>query len=360
VPHKTGLVVGKFAPFHNGHRFVVDTALKHCEEVIVLVYSEPDFVRMPSHARARWIRSVYRSDPRVRVFMPQGAPPNDADNFTHREFVRVWLEARGLHVDAVFGSDEYIPGFAAHIGSKAHVVDAPRATHPMSGTMIRQMIKAITKASSFENHGEEVRVHYNRDFLRDLFPAVPDEVFKGLHFWMQPVQTVVFLGAESTGKSTLAARMALEYKTTWVPEYGREVWERKSGQLEPEDYVHIARHHRELEVLAVLEAHERQRPWVFVDTNAITTAFLGYAYQGGTPTEVLALARAAETRYHHVFVCADDIPFEQDGWRDNAVWRSRAQHIIRYDLDVRGVPYTVVSGNLETRVAQVKSVFKGL
>jgi HTH-type transcriptional regulator, transcriptional repressor of NAD biosynthesis genes len=177
---------------------------------------------------------------------------------------------------------------------------------------------------------------------------------------MQPVQTVVFLGAESTGKSTLAARMALEYKTICVLEYGREVWERKGGQITPEDYVHIARHHRELEVLAVLEAHERGRPWVFVDTNAITTAFLGYAYEGHAPAEVLSLARAAETRYHHVFVCADDIPFEQDGWRDDTVWRSRAQNMIRYDLDVRSVAYTVVSGDLETRVAQVKSVLKGL
>jgi HTH-type transcriptional regulator, transcriptional repressor of NAD biosynthesis genes len=360
MPLKTGLVVGKFAPFHNGHRFVVDTALEHCAEVIVLVYSEPDFARMPSHARARWIRDVYRDDPRVRVFTPQGAPPNDADDFTHREFVRLWLEVRGLHVNTAFGSDDYIPGFAAHIGAKAHVVDAARAKYPMSGTMIRQTIKAISKDSRLEANGEEVRVYYNRDLLIDLFPAVPDEVFKGLHFWMQPVQTVVFLGAESTGKSTLAARMALEYKTACVPEYGREVWERKNGQLEPEDYVHIARHHRELEVRAVVEAHERQRPWVFVDTNAITTAFLGYAYEGSVPAEVLELARAAETRYHHVFVCADDIPFEQDGWRDDAVWRSRAQHMIRYDLDVRGVSYTVVSGDLETRVAQVKRVLEGL
>jgi HTH-type transcriptional regulator, transcriptional repressor of NAD biosynthesis genes len=360
VPLETGLVVGKFAPFHNGHRFVVNTALEHCAEVIVLVYSEPDFARMPSHARARWIREVYSDDPRVCVFTPQGAPPNDADDFTHREFVRLWLEAHGLHVNTVFGSDDYILGFAAHIGAKAHVVDAPRAKYPMSGTMIRQTMEAITKNSSLTANGEEVRVDYNRDFLRDLFPAVPDEVFKGLHFWMHPVQTVVFLGAESTGKTTLAKRMALEYKTTCVLEYGREVWEHKGGQLEPEDYVHIARHHRELEVRAVVEVHERKRPWVFVDTNAITTAFLGYAYEGGVSVEVLELARTAETRYHHVFVCADDIPFEQDGWRDNAVWRSRAQHMIRYDLDVRGVPYTIVSGDLEARVAQVKRVLEGL
>jgi len=48
----------------------------------------------------------------------------------------------------------------------------------------------------------------------------------------------------------------------------------------------------------------------------------------------------------------------QDGWRDNDFWRKRAQGLIKYDLAVRGVAYTVVSGNLETRVAQVKSLLE--
>jgi HTH-type transcriptional regulator, transcriptional repressor of NAD biosynthesis genes len=323
---KTGLVVGKFAPLHKGHELVLETAQNQCQRVLVLCYSNPDFPTMPSQARAGWIRALY---PNLEVHVPPNPPPNDSSDFMHREFVRHWLENKGEKVDAVFGSDDYLNGFAAHIGALPVVVDAARAKVPISGTHLRQD----------SSH---------------LLQFVSPLVRRHLEFWAQPVQKVVFMGAESTGKSTLTARMAQEYGTTFVAEYGREVWERKNGQLEPEDYIHIAKTHRQLEDAAVLSA----KRFLFVDTNAITTMFLGYAYEGKMLPQLTELARDAENRYHHIFLCGDDIPFVQDGWRDDAVWRSRAQGMVRYDLAVRGVAYTEVRGSLEARVLQVKAVLK--
>src|SRR5690606_10131203 len=49
--------------------------------------------------------------------------------------------------------------------------------------------------------------------------------------WLHPrvlrdhVVNVVFLGAPSTGKTTISARLAREFQTEWMPEYGREYWE---------------------------------------------------------------------------------------------------------------------------------------
>ena len=43
------------------------------------------------------------------------------------------------------------------------------------------------------------------------------------------VEMVVFVGAESTGKSTLVEYLAREYDTAFVPEIGRSVWEEKNG-----------------------------------------------------------------------------------------------------------------------------------
>ena len=43
--------------------------------------------------------------------------------------------------------------------------------------------------------------------------------------------TVVLIGAESTGKTSLCERLAARFHTVWVPEFGREHWERKiAGQ----------------------------------------------------------------------------------------------------------------------------------
>jgi HTH-type transcriptional regulator, transcriptional repressor of NAD biosynthesis genes len=52
-------------------------------------------------------------------------------------------------------------------------------------------------------------------------------------------------------------------------------------------------------------------------------------------------------RYRHVFPCGDEIPFEQDGWRDNVVWRGRMQRMVLHDLAVRGIEYQVVTGTVE-------------
>ncbi len=311
-----GLVVGKFAPLHAGHQWLLETALKECEAVTVLVYSHPDFPAMPSEVRANWLRALY---PRLEVFVPDDPPSNDASDLEQREFVKGWLLAREIAVDAVFTSEGYGAGFAAHLGVTHRLVDLERGRFPVSGTQIR------------------ADVHASRHKLEPLVYA---------HF----VQKVVFLGAESTGKSTLTARMALEFDTMFVPEVGREVWERKNGVLELSDYVDIANRHRDLEDAALLES----KRFLFVDTNAITTMFLGYAYESDGLLELTRLARVAENRYQHVFLCDTDFPFVQDGWRDNDAWRKRAQGLIKYDLTVRGVPYTLVSGDLETRVAQVK------
>ena len=163
------------------------------------------------------------------------------------------------------------------------------------------------------------------------------------------VKKIVLMGAESTGKSTLAAELAAHFNTCHVAEYGREVWEAKQGQLTLQDYVDIAVEHRAREDAAVMDS----RNYLFVDTNALTTLFLSYYYHRGGLPQLHALAEACRDRYARVFVCDDDIPFDQDGWRDNALWRSRLQGLILYDLDRRAIPYEIVSGTLDSRVRQI-------
>lgn len=379
MAHKsTGLIVGKFAPFHYGHKFVIDTALEKMDQVVVLVYSNPDFPDMPAHVRANWIRSIYKDKP-VYVFTPENPPPNDADDFTQREFVKQWLEQHRSTlpfnsknwIDTVYGSDEYIPGFARHIEAGHSMVDAKRSKHAVSGTEVREYMKALEHSASIDDYGS---TRYDEKGFYDFW-FTPDVVTAELRFWMQPIKKVVFLGAESTGKSTLTERMAKEFNVVHVAEYGREYYEKKGGELELQDYVNIAKEHRRLEARATVELAKKMgrysdkkpsslvnseaQSYLFIDTNAITTLFFSYYYnQGGLP-ELHGLANECNNRYHHVFVCADDIGFEQDGWRDNEIWRGRMQGMVLHDLDSRGIHYTVVRGDLEQRVQQVKTILAG-
>jgi HTH-type transcriptional repressor of NAD biosynthesis genes len=316
-PHEHALVVGKFAPLHLGHEYLLRRAGEVAEQVTVLVWSEPDFPEMPSPVRAGWVRSRF---PRATVLALDG-PANDAPGPVHWAYVRQVLDEHGLAPDVVLSSEAYGEPFAAHLGIRHEPVDPDRVTVPVSGTAIR------------------ADVHAHRHLLDPLVYA---------HF----VERVVFMGAESTGKSTLAARMAAELGTVHVGEYGRDHYEAKGGDLDLEDYVVIARRHRELED----ETAQAASRWLFVDTNAVTTMFFSHYYNRDSLPELRALADDCAARYRHVIVCDDDIPFEQDGWRDTAEWRTRMQGMVLHDLAVRGIHYHLVRGTLDERVAQVMAI----
>ena len=175
----------------------------------------------------------------------------------------------------------------------------------------------------------------------------------------QQAQRIVFVGAESTGKSTLSDYLAHVYETVSVPEIGRFIWEEKQGRLNAADYVEIALKHREAEDAAVPQA----RRWLFVDTNALTTLLLGIQFKqvgDPPPAELLRCADDCRARYAHTFVCADDIPYEEQDVREDEAWRGRIQQLVLQDLDARRIPFTVVRGSVDERAAQVRRVLDGL
>ena len=316
--HEHALVVGKFAPPHRGHQLLLDRACEVAERVTVVVWSNPDFDDMPSRVRAGWIQELY---PQAHVIVGDGGPPNDAPGPVHWAFIVGLLATHGGTPDVVLSSEQYGEPFAEYLGAVHVEVDRYRTMCSVSGTDIR------------------ADVHAHR---ADLDPLVYR------HF----VERVVFLGAESTGKSTLAARMAEEFGTQCVAEYGRVHYEERHGELDLEDYVTIATRHRELEDDAALRASQ----CLFIDTNALTTMFFSHYYNRASLPALRVMADECRARYQYVIVCDDDIPFEQDGWRDNETWRERMQGMVLHDLAVRGIEYHVVSGSLDDRVAQVKAV----
>ena len=105
------------------------------------------------------------------------------------------------------------------------------------------------------------------------------------------------------------------------------------------------------------------RRWLFVDTNALTTLLLGIQFKqvgDPPPAELLRCADDCRARYAHTFVCADDIPYEEQDVREDEAWRGRIQQLVLQDLDARRIPFTVVRGSVDERAAQVRRVLDGL
>jgi HTH-type transcriptional repressor of NAD biosynthesis genes len=342
--YSTALVVGKFWPPHRGHQLLLETAAAQASELIVLVYANPDSRMQPAAMRAQWLRELYRGDeladgPQIgrtplRIFAlsaeADGVPPDVADDYTHREFVRQWLARQAITVDVVFSSEAYGPGFAEHLGADHIAGDMARQAVPVSGTLVRADPAAYAS--------------YLHPLVAAQLGVVPPA----------PVPRVVFLGAESSGKSTLCAALAEACGTTWVAEYGRTLHEQKNGNLDFEDLLYIARRHAELEDEAAAQA----RGVLFCDTNAATTALYSYYYFHCCDPALQALAAVCGQRYAHTFVCAPTVPFEQDGWRGPEALRSFQHGAILMQLDFYGIPYTLVQGTVAERVAQVRAVLK--
>ena len=58
---------------------------------------------------------------------------------------------------------------------------------------------------------------------------------------MKPIQKIVVLGPESTGKSTLCAALAAHYKTIWTPEYARQYLSEYGTKYTYDDLLTIAK-----------------------------------------------------------------------------------------------------------------------
>ena len=164
---------------------------------------------------------------------------------------------------------------------------------------------------------------------------------------MSAVTRVAILGAESSGKSTLAAALARHYDTVWVPEYLREFVE-TAGRVpvEGEQYP-IARTQMERENAAASDASR----FLFCDTTPMMTALYSRWYWGRVDAQLAALDQRHD--YAYTLVTAPDSPWVADGLqRESESVRQAVHEQVLELLAERGISYLLVSGNLPQRMLQ--------
>jgi NadR type nicotinamide-nucleotide adenylyltransferase len=161
------------------------------------------------------------------------------------------------------------------------------------------------------------------------------------------VLRVAILGAESSGKSTLAASLAEALNTLWVPEYLREFVETTGRVPREEDQFGIARTQREREDAAASGAHGV----LLCDTTPLMTALYSRWYWGRVDAGLAALD--ARHDYALTLVTAPDGPWVADGLqRESPQVRQRVHEQLLQVLHQRAITYALVSGSLEQRLLQ--------
>ena len=164
---------------------------------------------------------------------------------------------------------------------------------------------------------------------------------------------VAILGAESSGKSTLAAALAERYGTVWVPEYLREFVATQGRVPVAEDQYGIARTQVEREAAAAAQA----RHFLFCDTTPLMTVVYSRHYFHGADAPLAALADAAH--YDLTLVTAPDSPWVADGLqRESEAVRQLIYRYLLDELDARGIAYHVLHDSLEARLEQAAPLLR--
>lgn len=319
---RTGLTLGKFAPLHKGHQYLIETALQEVDRLIILIYDVPKVTPVPLQVRAQWIRRLY---PETEVIEVSGGP--EEVGYTpeimraHEKFILGIL--KGRIITHFYSSERYGDHMSQALGAIKRTIDVNRENVPISATKIRQDYFS------------------SREFLS---PVVYND----------HIANVVFLGAPSTGKTTIAEVLSKRFATAWMPEYGREYWEKHQvgRRLSPSQLVEIAEGHVAREEKLLFESNR----FLFTDTNAITTYLFALHYHGSSPARVRELASHCRERYDLVFLCDIDIPYENTWDRSGEVNRQEFQQRTVSELKSRDIPYHLLSGDLSQRIAHVTDV----
>ncbi len=169
---------------------------------------------------------------------------------------------------------------------------------------------------------------------------------------------ILILGPESTGKSTLAEKLALHYADPWVPEVAREYLEKLDRPYTYEDLLQIGKQQMNLEDELALTATR----FLFCDTDLrVIQVWSQHRFGKVDPWVLEEIARRT---YDLILLCAPDLPWQEDPLREHPELEMR-QHFFEFYQQLSkasGFPWVLISGEkaerLSTAIEAVESLIK--
>lgn len=311
---KRGLVIGKFMPIHNGHIALINFASAQCDELIVSMSFTPHDP-IPAELRFGWIMEIFQNQPNI-------IPAIIIDDFDNEalpliERTNLWSIRMGEvypKIDILFSSEDYGAPFAMNMAAEHILFDQQRSAIPVSATLIRN--------APFKHWA------YIPDVVKPYF-----------------VKKVCFYGPESTGKSTMAEKMAKHYRTVFVPEVARELI--TSNDITIDDIIKIG----QAQTNRVKEMTNIANKIVFCDTDLITTKIYAKYYLNQVPDILNKLEN--EISYDLYFLLDIDVAWVADHLRDFGDRRLEMFNLFKSELDKRGINYILISGGYEEREEKI-------
>jgi NadR type nicotinamide-nucleotide adenylyltransferase len=175
------------------------------------------------------------------------------------------------------------------------------------------------------------------------------------------VKKVVVIGPESTGKSSLCAKLAEHFNSIWCPEYAREYLTTNGKEYGYDDLLKIAKEQLLLEDSYTKKLEENNsNPLLFVDTDMyVLKVWCEYVFH---QCHHFILEQICERKYDLYLLCNVDLPWVQDELREYPEDGPRQELFQIYkDLLInQDVPWVTISGNFEERELAAITAVNGL
>jgi HTH-type transcriptional regulator, transcriptional repressor of NAD biosynthesis genes len=311
---RTGLIIGKFMPLTKGHIALIDFGIQNCDNLIVAVCSlksEP----INGSLRYNWVKKYYGNNTRVQVVHITEEIPGTSES--SREISKLWsdyLKAMLPQVNIVFASEQYGEYVAEYMGIDYKLFDVKREAVPISATMVR--------GNPFK--------------YWDYIPHIVK------HYY---VKKVCVYGPDSCGKSTLTTDLAKHYKTAFVPEIARNMFEWSNLHI---DNLNI----NQLEQFARLQSEAVKSMVHFADkvlicdTDNITTQIYSEVYCGQITEEI---TKYEDIDYELYLLLDIDTPYIEEGQRNLPHRRREMFKRFKSELEKRSIKYVLIDGSWKER-----------
>lgn len=135
---KIGFTIGKFAPLHKGHQYLIEKGIKEMDEFYVIVY-ETSVMDIPVEQRASWIKELY---PNVHILLAKNPPSQYG---LDEESIKIQMDylkkiIKDIPVTHFYNSEPYGKFVARDLQIEEVQVDRHREKYAISGTKIRKNV----------------------------------------------------------------------------------------------------------------------------------------------------------------------------------------------------------------------------
>ncbi len=312
-----GLVLGKFLPFHLGHKNLIEFASNLCDELTILICAS-DLEPILGAVRLNWIQKCFKNNPKVKPILFQ-YNEDDLPNtsVSSKEVSKIWSEAISCKFgcfDLIISSEKYGHYVADNLNAKHVLFDLKRKQTPISGSKILK----------------------NPYKYWDFLVPITKEYF---------VKKVVILGTESTGKSTLCKALALYFNTEYVPEMARFIIEKTTDVL-PEHLNEISILHAQ----TIIETIQIANKILFIDTDVnITRSYSHFLFN--KTLQVPNWVDSANKGDLYFYISADN-QYIQDGTRLAEKERNNLAKSHLRELKNQNITFQTLSGSYDEILEQ--------